>query len=177
MSTGKTPEIEEEITNLVEEVMTATEIVKNEQEEGELKFGELEVMQRLHISMDKPIYMPNDVIFVEVLVMDALRKIPGAERKRDGEDLESDEWYLKEFDKVRPMSMKMIISDSNGNEVFKTEEKKGVRGEDSSFVFTYKIPADQAGGIYSAKFMLSEGESNASFVEERMFRIERYTPE
>ena len=117
--------------------------------------------QEYHIATDKPVYKPNDVMFIEVFAVDKYSKIPMTEvpimkRIWDTGDMESD-WHTE----YQNTNQTMRIQDSNENEIFSSESN---RGSDGTIVFTYKIPGDQEGGQY---FVSVGG-------KKRLFRIESY---
>ena len=77
------------------------------------------------------VYRPNDVIFFEVLVLNAFNKTPVA---------------MSEFDRYNYVyNTNLEIKDSAGSSIFSTSAYI----EDSTGTFTYKIPSDIAGGEYT----------------------------
>lgn len=84
-----------------------------------------------HIFTDKVIYRPSDVIFMEVLVLDAFNKTPVA---MDPKDQYNYNYYLT-----------MELSDPSGSKIY-TEYNYVKNG---TATFTYKVPKDASGGEYS----------------------------
>jgi len=86
-----------------------------------------------YINTDKVIYKPNDVMFIEVLVLDAFNKTPIG--------LDPSDSYFSNF------MFQMEIYDPSDNKVYDTQAEL----VNSTIGFTYKIPSDASGGEYKIK--------------------------
>lgn len=86
-----------------------------------------------HIFTDKVVYRPNDVMFIEVLVLDAFNKTPTA---LDPTDQYNYNLYLS-----------LEIKDPAGTSL----KKDFSYAQNSTAVFTYKVPASASGGEYTIK--------------------------
>lgn len=86
-----------------------------------------------HISTDKPVYKPNDMMFIEVYAFDPVTKGPG------DFGAGSPEWNL---------DATLEILDTFGNSI---ETNAAVQGKSGTIAFTYKIPKDAKGGEYKVK--------------------------
>lgn len=120
-----------------------------------------EVNQEMHIATDKPVYKPNDVMFIEVFAVDRYSKIPMTEvpiKKRIWDSIEMDSHWETKYENTNET---MSILDGNSNQIYSSESNRGANG---TIVFTYKIPGDQEGGQY----YISVGG------KKRLVRIENY---
>jgi len=108
--------------------------------------------QRLesHIFTDKVVYRPNDVIFTEVLVVDAFNKTPVGTTTADYYN-----YYLS-----------FIILDPSGSEVYSSYGY----AQNGTAAFTYKVPSDVVGGDY----ILTVGNSYQIAPASKLVRIADY---
>lgn len=84
-------------------------------------------------------------MFIEVFAIDALSKAPMTEltiKRKIWNPQTSSMGWTKTFS---PSNATISITDSMGNELFKS---KSVEGKNGTFAFTYKIDENQAGGDY-----------------------------
>eukprot|EP00347_Sterkiella_histriomuscorum_P000042 403377406 len=86
-----------------------------------------------HIHTDKLIYKPNDVMFVEVFLFDAMTKQPVTQI--EGQSLE-ETLYPAVF----------TIKDDKDNQVYQDSSNQGANG---TLVYTFKVPEEQPGGEYT----------------------------
>ena len=93
-----------------------------------------------HIFTDKVVYRPNDVIFVEVLVVNAFNKTPTVMSQKE---LYNYNYYLM-----------MNIEDAAGS-VIRTDYSNVVN---STATFSHKLPLDVVGGEYTIKVVTSNGQ-------------------
>ncbi len=84
-----------------------------------------------HIFTDKVVYRPNDVIFIEVLVLDAFNKTPIA---LDPKDRYNYNYYLN-----------LEMKDSAGSSIYSSSNYV----QNTTATFTYKVPQDASGGEYT----------------------------
>lgn len=128
---------------------------------------------RSHIALDKPVYKPNDVMFIEVFAVDALNKLPATEvelsrRLWDGRQRA---WAWTKY--YTPTNATISIRDANSHEIFSSAQVTGANG---TFAFTFKIPESQPGGEYFIRTQYTSGSGRFlhDFTSERKFRIESY---
>jgi uncharacterized protein YfaS (alpha-2-macroglobulin family) len=107
-----------------------------------------------HIFTDKVVYRPNDVIFVEVLVVDAFNKTPTVMSMKE---LYNYNYYLT-----------MSLEDPTGTSVYSSKYSNVVN---STATFTYKIPIDAVGGEYTVKVVTSGGQVTPAI---KLIRIRDY---
>ena len=86
-----------------------------------------------HITTDKVVYRPNDVIFAEVYLIDAFTKVPVQQEAEDT-------FFINLF-------FTMDILDPNDNVIYTTQTE----AQESTVSFTYKIPESATGGQYLMK--------------------------
>jgi len=94
------------------------------------KDGESKRLQT-HIFTDKVVYRPNDVIFIEVLVLDSFNKTPIA---LDPMDQYNYNYYLN-----------LDLKDAAGTSIYSSSNYV----QNTTATFTYKVPQDAAGGEYT----------------------------
>jgi uncharacterized protein YfaS (alpha-2-macroglobulin family) len=104
-----------------------------------------------HIFTDKVVYRPNDVMFVEVLVLDTFNKTPVALIKGDDYNYN---YYLT-----------FKLSDPSGSNIY-TSYNYAING---TATFTYKIPSSSSSGEY-----LIEVTSYNSPTVSKLIRIRDY---
>ena len=93
-----------------------------------------------HITTDKPVYNPNDVVFIEVYLVDPTTKKPA--------EIKLSQWDYrlnKSIMTVMEAYADVKILDSFDNEVY---SDYGIESKDGTLVFTYKIPKGTSGGEY-----------------------------
>ena len=114
-------------------------------------------------------------MFIEVFAVDAITKAPMTEVEISRRIWD---WNTRGFiyKKTATLSNATItINDSNGNEVFKSEQ---VVGQNGTFAFTYKIPADFNGGEYVIRSQRTNSDPicmvDNDFPAVRRFKVDRY---
>ncbi|CDW84292.1 a-macroglobulin complement component [Stylonychia lemnae] len=109
--------------------------------------------QRLdaHINIDKVIYRPNDVVFIEILLLDAFNKTPVALTNKN-------EYFQYHYVTIQ-------INDPSGNSLFTTYQLI----QNSTVVVNFKIPATAVGGEYS---IIAQSISIPKIT--KMFRVRDY---
>ena len=101
------------------------------------------------LTTDKPVYKPGDTFFLRILFFNHTSKEP-----------------VTECDGFHPT---MYIQDSQDNELYSASPDWSESCSDAGFLYTWKIPDDQSGGLFRVK--VEEYEFPAAIMS---FRIREY---
>lgn len=104
-----------------------------------------------HITTDKVIYRPNDVIFIEAYIVDAFNKTPIGLNS-------TDKFFINLYYSIE-------IYDPTDSQIFSSN----TQAENSTVSFTFKIPSEAAGGEYLIKLY----NYNTPCVK-KLFRVRNY---